>query len=77
VVTFHGLRHTAASIMLARGVPMIVVSRQLGHANPQVTASIYAHLLSDAQLDLAAAAFDGLDTSATMIDAMTPGSERR
>ena len=58
LVTFHGLRHTAASIMLARGVPLIVVSRQLGHANPQITATVYAHLLSDSELDRAAAVFE-------------------
>jgi integrase len=59
-VTPHGLRHTAASLMLAAGVPLIVVSRQLGHANPNVTAQVYAHLLGDSQLDAAAAAFSGL-----------------
>lgn len=58
LVTFHGLRHTAASIMLAAGVPLIVVSRQLGHANPNITATVYAHLLEDTQLDAAAAVFD-------------------
>lgn len=58
IVTFHGLRHTAASIMLGRGVPLLVVSRQLGHANPHITATVYAHLLADEQLDAAAAAFD-------------------
>lgn len=57
LVSLHGLRHTAASIMLARGVPLIVVSRQLGHANPNITASVYAHLLGDEQLDLAAQVF--------------------
>lgn len=58
LVSFHGLRHTAASIMLARGVPLLVVSKQLGHRNPNVTAEVYAHLLEDAQLDEAMAAFD-------------------
>ncbi len=58
LVTLHGLRHTAGSIMLAAGVPLIVVSRQLGHSNPQVTATVYAHLLADSQLDEAAAVFD-------------------
>jgi integrase len=65
LVSFHGLRHTAASIMLSRDVPLIVVSRQLGHANPNITAQVYAHLLSDTQLDDAAAAFEpgpGADT---------------
>jgi integrase len=58
-VGFHGLRHTAASIMLSRSVPLLVVSRQLGHRNPNVTAEVYAHLLHDAQLDDAMAAFSG------------------
>jgi integrase len=58
LVTFHGLRHTAASIMLSRDVPLIVVSRQLGHANPHITATIYARLLSGSELDLAARAFE-------------------
>lgn len=56
-VTLHGLRHTAGSIALAAGVPLIVVSRQLGHSNPQITATVYAHLLSDTQLDDVAAVF--------------------
>jgi integrase len=63
LVTPHGLRHTAASLMLAAGVPLIVVSRQLGHANPNVAAQVYAHLLADSQLDEAAAAFAGLGSS--------------
>jgi integrase len=62
-VTPHGLRHTAASLMLAAGVPLIVVSRQLGHANPNVTAQVYAHLFADSQLDEAAVAFAGLGSS--------------
>ena len=47
LVSPHGLRHTTASLMLAAGVPLIVVSRQLGHANPNITAQVYAHLLGD------------------------------
>jgi integrase len=46
--------------MLAAGVPLIVVSRQLGHANPQITAQVYAHLLADEQLDIAAGALEAL-----------------
>ena len=68
LVTPHGLRHTAASLMLAAGVPLIVVSRQLGHANPNVTAQVYAHLLADSQLDEAAAAFAGLGLPSDHVD---------
>lgn len=45
-----------------------MVSRQLGHRNPNVTAEVYAHLLHDAQLDEAMSAFaprtDGAGDSA-------------
>jgi integrase len=48
-IRFHDLRHTAASLMLNRSVPALVVSKILGHANPSVTLSIYAHATLDMQ----------------------------
>lgn len=42
---FHDLRHTAASIMLNRGIPVIVVSKILGHSKPSITLDIYGHLI--------------------------------
>lgn len=48
-VTVHSLRHTYASLMIADGVPLIVVSRQLGHAQTSTTANIYAHVIASAQ----------------------------
>ncbi|HEX8992578.1 MAG TPA: site-specific integrase [Anaerolineales bacterium] len=42
-IRFHDLRHTAASLMLAHGIPPLVVSKMLGHANPSTTLMIYAH----------------------------------
>jgi integrase len=56
LVSAHGLRHTAASTALAAGVPLLVVSRQLGHSDQIVTAHHYAHLLADEQLDAFATA---------------------
>jgi len=41
----HGCRHTAATLMLANGVPVKVVSDLLGHSSPTITLSIYAHVL--------------------------------
>jgi len=70
LVSFHGLRHSAGSIMLAAGVPLIVVSRQLGHANPQITATVYAHLLGDSELDRAAGVFEVPDPTGTMRETM-------
>ena len=40
---FHDLRHAAASLMLASGYEIPVVSRILGHSTPAITAVIYAH----------------------------------
>lgn len=48
-VTVHSLRHTYASLMIADGAPLVVVSRQLGHAQSSTTANIYAHAIASAQ----------------------------
>jgi integrase len=44
-IRLHDCRHTAASLMLASGVPVKVVSEMLGHASPTITLSIYAHVM--------------------------------
>jgi integrase len=41
----HDLRHTAATLMLRRNVPVEVVSRILGHAKVSITMDIYRHVL--------------------------------
>ena len=46
-IRFHDLRHTAATLMLADGVPLVTVSKILGHSSPAITAAIYAHALDD------------------------------
>jgi integrase len=46
-LTPHGLRHGTATLMVARGVPMRMVAEQLGHANPSLTARVYAHVAPD------------------------------
>ena len=48
-VTVHSLRHTYASLMIAEDIPLVVVSRQLGHAQPSTTANIYAHVIASAE----------------------------
>ena len=47
--TFHGLRHTSASILLKHGVNIKVVSERLGHSNVSVTMNVYQHLLPGMQ----------------------------
>lgn len=41
----HDSRHTHATHLLAAGVPLHVVAARLGHHDPMVTASTYAHVL--------------------------------
>lgn len=48
-ITFHGLRHTHATILLANGVPVKVVSERLGHATVQITLDTYGHVIPGLQ----------------------------
>ncbi|MCL4561925.1 MAG: site-specific integrase [Chloroflexi bacterium] len=52
-IRFHDLRHTAASLMLNHGVPVIVASKRLGHAKPSITLDIYGHLINEMQEEAA------------------------
>lgn len=44
-IRLHDLRHTAASLALQAGVPMKVVSEQLGHSSLAITADTYTSVL--------------------------------
>ena len=48
-VRFHDLRHTFASLLIAQRADVVFVSRQMGHANPAITLSVYAHLFDGAR----------------------------
>jgi integrase len=52
-ITFHGLRHTSATLLLKAGVPVHVVAQRLGHKKVQTTLEIYAHALPSMQQDAA------------------------
>ena len=43
-VTFHALRHSHASALIAAGLDVVTVSRRLGHASPALTLNVYSHL---------------------------------
>jgi integrase len=43
--SLHTLRHTHASVLLSRGVPLSAIAARLGHADANVTARIYCHAL--------------------------------
>ncbi|HEV8194126.1 MAG TPA: tyrosine-type recombinase/integrase, partial [Ktedonobacterales bacterium] len=50
---FHDLRHTAATLVLARGMPVKAVSEMLGHANASTTLNLYGHVLPHMQQQVA------------------------
>ncbi len=52
-IRFHDLRHTAVSLMLNAGIPVILVSRRLGHARASITLDIYGHLIPTMQTEAA------------------------
>jgi integrase len=43
-VSFHALRHTHPSALIADGLDVVLIARRLGHANPTVTLNVYGHL---------------------------------
>jgi integrase len=49
----HEARHSAASVMLAQGVPLEVVSEVLGHSSIYITKDVYGHLVEGAKRDAA------------------------
>ncbi len=65
---FHDLRHSAATLMLAEGVPLAVISEWLGHAGIAITASHYAAIVPTLRRDAADAMDRALRTSARSID---------
>jgi integrase len=45
VIRLHDCRHTAASLMLAAGEQVKVVSEMLGHSSVTITLNLYAHVM--------------------------------
>jgi len=56
----HDLRHTCATLLLSRGVPVKVVSEMLGHADVAITLAVYQSVLPDMQESAAKAMDDVL-----------------
>lgn len=61
VITWHQMRHSAATMLLENGVPLANVSKQLGHANSVVTAMVYSHV-TEAGMNRVAEAMSSLLT---------------
>jgi integrase len=46
-VTFHALRHSHASALIAAGTDVLTVSRRLGHGSAAITLAVYGHLFEN------------------------------
>jgi integrase len=64
-VTFHSLRHSCASALVAAGAPVTEVQHRLGHASAAITLKVYTHW------------FKGTDTGAAdrLASVITPQNE--
>ncbi len=47
-ISFHGLRHTSATLLIRSGIDIRSVSGRLGHAKTSTTMNVYAHFLRSA-----------------------------
>ena len=74
-VRLHDLRHFAATLLMARGVPVRTISGRLGHANPSTTLAVYSHFV--AASDREAAAIIGGEVSTSRETTSTKGTQRK
>ena len=52
-IRFHELRHSCASLLLAKKVPMKMIQEWLGHSDISTTSNIYSHLDAESKLESA------------------------
>ena len=57
-IRIHDLRHSHASLLIASGVPVLAVSKRLGHSSVNITLNTYAHLLQRTEDEM----IDAIDT---------------
>jgi hypothetical protein len=62
-IRVHDLRHLAATIMIASGVPLAMVSKTLRHSTLSTTVDIYGHLTRQAAQDAVDATAIALDNA--------------
>ena len=63
-VCIHSLRHTNATLMVANGIPIKVVSDRLGHASVTTTSNFYLHMIQSAD-----------DAAANMLNDLLAGNQ--
>jgi integrase len=63
-LSFHGLRHSCASLLLAAGVPVRDLAELLGHSDVRLTLTSYAHVLDENRTKMASVIDRVFDTQA-------------
>lgn len=44
-IRIHDFRHSHASLLLSKGVPITVISQRLGHSDINMTLNTYSHMM--------------------------------
>src|SRR3989442_11724717 len=65
-------RHTYASLMLRRGVPIAYVSKQLGHSSIQITVDLYGHFIPGADRHHVEGLAEAIEEPGRQLDATQP-----
>lgn len=52
-ITFHGLRHTNSTVLIGKGINIVSVSHNLGHAKTSTTTDLYSHHLVSVEENMA------------------------
>ena len=68
----HDARHTYASLMLRRGVPIAYVSKQLGHFSIQITVDLYGHFIPGADRHHVEGLAEAIENAGRQMDATQP-----
>jgi integrase len=73
-LTFHGLRHSHATMLATLGVGVKVTQERLGHSTSRMTLDVYTHATTAMQ-DTAVAALDALHDSESSISGTISGTD--
>jgi integrase len=76
-IRVHDARHTYASMMLRRGVPIAYVSNQLGHSSIQVTVDLYGHFIPGEDRHHVESMAEAIEEARAQESATQPQPERR
>jgi integrase len=71
-IRVHDARHTYASLTLRRGVPIVYISKQLGHSSIQVTVDLYGHFIPGADRHHVEALAEAIEEAGRQLDATQP-----